>query len=147
MCLPILGAVIAGVGSAMSAMTAAAQSKAQAEMERRQAAIERQTGAYEADRKTDQVQRVLGSARAATIANGLNLSGGALDVIDESAQEGALDVAAIRWNSRLAADNHMFKAGISEMNAKANTMAAPLAFLSPVIEGFAKYKGSFQGAT
>lgn len=147
MCLPILGAVITGVGSAMSAMTAAAQSKAQAAMDRRQAMIERETGAYEADRKTDQVQRVLGSARAATAANGLNLSGGALDIIDESAQEGALDVAAIRWNSRLASDNLMFKSKISDMNAKSSMIAAPLAFLSPVIEGVAKYRSQYQGAS
>jgi hypothetical protein len=147
MCLPIIGAVITGIGSAMSAMTATAQSKAQAEMDRRQAAIERQTGAYAADRKTDEVQRALGGSRAATIANGLSLSGGAFDYVDESAQEGALDVAAIRWNSSLAADNHMFRSAINEMNARSSAMAAPLAFLSPVIEGFAKYKGSYQGAS
>lgn len=144
MCLPIIGAVITGIGSAFSSLTAAAQAKAQAEMQKRQANIERATGAYAAERKTDEVQRVLGQGRAATAANGLAFDGTAADVLDESATEGAMDVAGIRWNSRLQSDNLMYQARISNMNAKSNLMAAPLNFLSPVIEGAAKYRNSYQ---
>lgn len=143
MCLPIIGAVISGIGSAMSAMTAAAQAKAQAEMQKRQALIERESGAYSAARKTDEVSRLLGSGRAATAANGLAFDGSAGEILDESATEGAMDVAGIRWNSRLQSDNLMYQAKISNMNAKSNMLAAPLNFLSPVIEGVAKYRSSY----
>lgn len=146
MCLPIIGAVVSGIGAAMGAMNAAAQDKANAALERRNAEIERETGSFEGARKADEVKRVLGSARAGTAANGIAMSGSAFDVIDESAQEGALDVAAIRWNSRLKQDNSLYRAKIHDMNAKANKMAAPIAFISPVIEGVAKYQSSFATA-
>lgn len=143
MCLPIVGAVISGIGSAMSAMTAAAQAKAQAQMQKRQALIERESGAYAAARKTDEVQRLLGSGRAATVANGLAFDGSAGEILDESATEGAMDVAGIRWNTRLQSDNLQYQAKISNMNAKASMMAAPFNFLSPIISGAAKYQGSY----
>lgn len=143
MCLPIIGAVISGIGSAMSSLTAAAQAKAQAQMQKRQAQIERESGVYAAARKTDEVNRLLGSGRAATASNGLAFSGSAADVLDESATEGAMDVAGIRWNTRLQSDNLQYQAKISNMNAKANMMAAPFNFLSPIISGAAKYQGSY----
>lgn len=146
MCIPIIGAIVTGISGAMSAMTAAAQSKGQAAMDRRQDLVQRATGAYQADRKTDEIQRMLGAARAGTGANGLDVSGSSFDIIDESAQEGALDVAAIRWNSRLQSDNLQYKAKLNDMNAKSQTIAAPLAFAAPVINSFAQYGNPFKKA-
>lgn len=143
MCLPIIGGVISGIGAAMGAAGQAAGYKAQASLDRRQAQIEQQTGAYKAERQQDQNDRALGQARAGFAANGVGFSGSAGDVIAESAQEGALDVAAIRWNSRLAQDNSNYRAKVNDMNAGIATTAAPIAFLSPVINDIGTYKSQF----
>lgn len=143
MCLPVVAGVISGVGAAMGAASAKASAEGQANMDRRQAAIERQTGAYKAARTQDDVNRTIGQERAGFAANGVGLSGSAADTISDSTEEGALDVAAIRWNSKLSSDNLKYKAKLGDMNAKQAGMAMPLAFLSPVIEGVGKYSSSF----
>lgn len=143
MCLPIIGGVISGVGAAMGAMSAKAQAKGQAAMDRRQAEIEGVTAGYKADRTQDDINRTIGQERAGFAANGVGLSGSAADTIADSTEEGALDVAAIRWNSKLTQDNLRYKAKLSDMNAKQAGFAAPIAFLSPTINGIATYKSSF----
>lgn len=143
MCLPIIGGVISGVGAAMGAASSAAQYKGQAKMDERQAAIEATTSAYKADRTQDDINRTLGQERAGFAANGVGLSGSAADTISDSTEEGALDVAAIRWNSRLAGDNLRYKAKMNNMNASQAQSAVPFAFAAPVINGIATYKSSF----
>lgn len=143
--LPIIGGVLAGVGGAMKAKAEQASLDAQAQFNDRQAKIERMAGAYKAERTQDQVDRTLGAQRAGFAANGVSLSGGSpADVIVDSAAEGALDVAAIRWNSGLAADNYRYKAKIDRMNAKAAGRAAPLAFITPIIGGVSEGIGNMQ---
>lgn len=143
MCLPVVAGVISGVGAAMGAASAKASAQGQANMDRRQADIETQTGAYKAARTQDDINRTIGQERAGFAANGVGLSGSAADTISDSTEEGALDVAAIRWNSKLASDNLKYKAKLGDMNARQAGMAMPLAFLSPVIEGVGKYQSSF----
>lgn len=146
MCLPIIGGIISGVGAAMGAAGQAAQAEGQANMDRRQAEIEAVTGGYKAARTQDNVDRVAGAQRAGFAANGVGMSGSAADVIQDSAEEGALDVAAIRWNSGLQQDNSRYSAKLNDMNAKIATAAIPFAFATPVINGFtdmAKFGGSF----
>lgn len=143
MCLPIVAGVISGIGSAMGALQARAQSKAQEALGKRQAALETQSSVYETQRTQEQLGRVAGAQRAGFAANGLALSGSAADVIEDSATEGALDVAAIRWNSGIKTDNLRYGAKIDAMNAKAAGLAAPIGFLAPVISGVAEYRSSF----
>lgn len=143
MCLPIIGGVISGVGAAMGAAAQAASAKGQQAMDERQAGIEVATGAYKADRTQDDVNRTLGQERAGFAANGVGLSGSAADTISDSAEEGALDVAAIRWNSKLAGENLQYKAKLDNMNAQQATAAIPFAFAAPVINGISTYKSSF----
>lgn len=140
----ILGGVISGLGAMQQANAAAASHKANADMERRQAAIERTAGSFKAQRQQDQVDRVAGQQRAAIGGSGISLtSGSAEDIVSETAEEGALDVAAIRWNSGLAGDNYTYKSKISDMNAKSAKSSAPLAFITPVIGSVARYQSSF----
>lgn len=148
MCLPavvgILGSVVSGIGGLMGVKAQQQQLNAQSEMERRQAGIEQTVGSYKAQRQQDNVARALGAQRAGFAANGLDISSGSpLDVIEESATEGALDVAAIRWNSKLASDNLRFKSENSKAQAKVVGASAPFAFLSPVLSGVAQYSSSF----
>ena len=138
MCLPIIGAIISGIGSALGAAATAASYKAQATYQERQAQIEHEAGAVKAKDQSRQVERVLGSQRAEFAARGISsTAGSAQDIYDESAAEGALDVARIRWNSKLASDNYMAQSRISKMNAGLASAAIPFAFASPVISGLA----------
>ena len=143
MCLPIIGGVISGVGAAMGAAASAASAKGQAAMDERQAVIENTTSAYKADRTQDDINRTLGQERAGFAANGVGLSGSAADTISDSTEEGALDVAAIRWNSKLAGDNLRYKAKLDNMNANQATAAMPFAFAAPVINGIGTYSSKF----
>lgn len=143
MCVPIIGGIISGVGAAMGAMAQRASAKGQAAMDRRQAGIEAETSVYKAERTQDDINRTLGQQRAGFAASGVGLTGSAADTIASTAEEGALDVAAIRWNSKLAQDNLNYKAKMSDMNAKQAGMAAPIAFLAPTINGIATYQSSF----
>lgn len=135
MCLPIIGGIISGIGAAMGAAGQAAQAKGQANMDRRQAQIEGEVGGYKAARTADNNQRVAGAQKAGFAANGVGMTGSASDVILDSTQEGALDVAAIRWNSGLQQDNLRYSAKLNDMNAKIATAAIPFAFATPVING------------
>lgn len=143
MCVAIIGGIVSGVGAAMGAMSARASAKGEAAMANRQAGIETATGAYKAERTQDDINRTLGQQRAGFAANGVGLSGSAADTIADSAEEGALDVAAIRWNSKLASDNLRYKAKLANANANQAAIAAPIAFLSPTLNGIATYQSSF----
>lgn len=144
MCVAIIGGVLSGIGAAIGMAGQRANAKAQAQLERRQAQIEEKVGHYKAERTQDEVDRALGAQRAGFAANGVALdTGSASDVILGTAEEGALDVAAIRWNSNLAADNLRYKAKISDMNAKIAGASMPFAFAAPVINSIASYQSSF----
>lgn len=141
--LSIIGGIVSGIGAMQQANAAAASEQAQAEARRRQAVIDQDSGAYKAQQQQRQVDRVLGRQRASFLSSGVALSGSAAEVIDESAMEGALDVAAIRWNSQLSADNERYNAKINDMNAANARAAAPIAFITPVLSGVAKFGSSF----
>lgn len=143
MCLPIIAGVISGIGAAMQAKNAQASANAQAEFKDRQAQMETMAGGYKAARTAEAVGRTTGAQRAGFAANGLGLTGSAADVVMDTETEGQLDIAAIRWNSNLAADNLKYQAKIDRMNAKAAGKAAPLAFAAPVISGMATYASEF----
>lgn len=137
MCLPIVGALISGIGAALGAVAQAKSYEAQSKYEARQAILENEAGAAQATSVQRQVNKVLGQQRAGFAARGLAMDGSARDVYDESATEGALDVATIRWNTKLASENYMAKSNISKMNAGMAMAAAPFAFAAPVIGSLA----------
>lgn len=148
MCLPIpalgiIGGIVSGIGGAMQAQQQAANHRAQASLQRRQAALETEAASYKAKRQQGEVDRVLGRQRAQIAGSGLALAGTPADIISESAAEGALDIAAIRWNSNLAADNLRYEAKISDQNARNARSSAPIAFLTPVLGSVARFGESF----
>lgn len=150
MCLAIIGAIAGLAGSVVSGAAAASAAQQQAENDRaiakqheRQAEINVQTGVYEAARTKDVVRRTIGAQRAGYSANGIALEGSAAEVIDDTAREGALDIAAIRWNSDLKADNDKYAAKISRINANSAERSAGAAFLAPVLGGIARFGNSF----
>lgn len=146
MCVPlaIVGGIVSGIGSAMSAMMAAQSANAQAALQERQARTERQAGAYEAQMADRKADRIAGAARAGGVASGVDITTGSeYDVSMDSALEAQRDIDAIRWNAASRADTLKYEAQISRMNAKNNKVGAVFGFLSPVIEGVAKYRSQF----
>ena len=143
MCLPIIGGVISGIGAAMGVKAQADSLKAQSAFEHRQAQLERMSGTYKSERQREQLDRVLGQQRAGFAANGVAMDGSAFDVAADTEREGDLDIQAIQWNSKLAADNLNYKGKVSEANAKAISRQAPISFITPVISGIAQYGSSF----
>lgn len=139
----LIGGVLSGIGALAQANAAAANETAQANMKDRQALIERNTGAYKAERLAERVRQVEGNQRANYAASGLALTGSAGDVIEDSATQGALDIAAIRWNTQLTADNLGYEAKVNRMNAKNAKASGPIAFLTPVLGSVAKFGTSF----
>jgi hypothetical protein len=142
----MIGAVVQGVGAKAKANQESANYKAQAENQKRQAAVVQTTGAYKAQRQQDQVDRALGAERAAYAGSGVALSGTALDTIEESAVEGALDVAAIRWNTDAEATTQRQNAAVSTASAKAAKKAGNIAMIAPILGGVAQYGSSFGSA-
>lgn len=150
MCAPmaifgLLGAVVSGLGAMAQAKAQQEQEEYKAKLERRQAMIQREAGAFKGRKQADEVKRALGKQRAGYASSGLALEGSPAMVIEESAEEGALDVAAIRWNSNLQEQTHEYNAKVHDMNAKAAKQAAAFALLTPIIGGVAKMGGGFSG--
>lgn len=139
----LIGAAVQGIGAKAQANQEAANYKAQAENQKRQAAVVQTTGAYKAQRQQDQVDRTLGAQRAAYAGSGVALSGTPLETIEESATEGALDVAAIRWNTNAEATTQRQNAAVSTASAKAAKRAGTIAAITPIIGGVAKYASGF----
>lgn len=139
----LIGSVVQGIGAKAQSNQEAENLKAQAAAQRRQAGITQTTGAYQATRKQEEVARVLGQNRAAYAGSGVALSGTPADVIAENAVEGALDVAAIRWNSGMDASSQRYNASVSDVSAKATKKAGNIAFITPIIGGIAKFGSEF----
>lgn len=136
MCLPVIGAVISGIGSVVGMVQQANSYKAQAAMHERQANLERTRGSYASARASERGGQILGRQVASYAASGINPgTGSPADVIKKTGQDIGLDVAAIRYGARVAAENETTLATINRYNARTTMAAAPFAFLSPVISG------------
>lgn len=139
----LIGSAVSGIGAAQDAGQQAANYDAQAKAQQRQAVVTEQIGQYEGTRQSEAVNRVLGSQRAGFAANGLLLEGSPTDVIKDTATEGALDSAAIKWNAGMKADVSRYDARVSKMSANAARSSIPFAFLTPVLGGAARLAGAF----
>lgn len=135
MCTPVAlgvaaigGGVLSGIGAWNQHNTNATNYTMQANGLQRDINAEKEASAYEVAATRTAVQKTLGSARAGYAANGLALSGSAAQVLDDSAIEGDLDVAAIRWNSDVKVGNLKYEQKVARSNAKAERAAGPLAF-------------------
>lgn len=136
MCTPLIGGIVAGIGSLASARNQAAQARAQAQFHERQAAMERQRGSFEARQMTNKARRLAGQQVAGYAASGVQLAGSPGSIIDDTAAQAALDVGAIRYGADARVSNELYKARHSRANASRTMAAAPFAALAPVIDAF-----------
>lgn len=141
--LGMVGGIFQGIGAAQQRQQNAAGMEASARGIDRDIGAEREATAYTVARTREAIARTQGSARAGFASRGLALSGSAADVLRETAMEGDLDVAAIRWSSAEKIKSMEYQRDLLKYNAKQERAAAPLAFITPVIGGAAKFGGSF----
>jgi hypothetical protein len=149
MCPPILTAasgIVSGVGSLMQSGAKKAEYKAEAAAQRREAGVQQQIGQNQVVGQQREIDRVIGSNIAGNAANGIALTGSALDILTDTAREGDLDIQTIRWNAGQKVDKLKYGAKVSDMNARTVAKAAPFGFLSPILDSAVKISGSFAKA-
>jgi len=115
----VAGAAVQGVGSLMSAGAASASAEYNAQIYEHNANTIMAQADAEARDQIRKNNRQFSSIRAAVGANGLSLEGAPLDVIEDSALEGATDVQRIRYKGVIAATDMERKANLSRMEGKA----------------------------
>lgn len=150
MCNPIaaagiglFGSVLQGIGAAQQRYDNADSADASARGIDRDIGAEREATAYTVARTREGLSRTQGNARAGFAANGLALSGSVQDVLRDTAIEGDLDVEAIKWSSGEKIKSMEYQRDTLKFNAGRERAAAPLAFITPVISGAAKFGSSF----
>jgi hypothetical protein len=133
MCVAIIGAIVSAAGSAIGIAQQAAMYRQQAALHERQSILERQAGQYRAARETERVQAMIGQGAAGAASSGLRMTGTTGQAITDIGTSGALDVAATRWNARLASDNERILAANARQNASNTMMGLPFAVVTPFI--------------
>lgn len=106
----------------------------------------------EADAKARDNRRMLATIRANYGKSGLDMAGSALDVLEDSAIEGALDVQTIRYQGDVRALGYADEAAaqrsgaeLSRMNAEAQQTAGYIGAASSLIGGVSKAGSSLAG--
>ncbi len=141
--LGLVGGLLQGIGGAQQREANAATLEMRNSAISRDINAEEQSTAYTIAAKRVEIAKTQGRARAGYAANGLALSGSAAEVLRDSAVEGDLDVAAIRWNSETKIGGMRYEQEINSRNAGEERAAAPLAFVTPIISGAARFGGQF----
>lgn len=135
--LSVVGAVVGAIGqiAAANAQARAAEYNQQV-AERNKLAILAQTDEEAADQAREN-RRNLGTIRAAYGAAGIDLAGSPLDVIQDTAIEGATDVARVQYEGKLRAIDQQDKATLAGMEAKADRTAGMFSAVGTLFGGFA----------
>lgn len=141
--LGLVGGLLQGVGASQQRETNAQNYELRNEAIDRDIQVQKYTSAYEIAAVRQKVAKTQGAARAGYAANGLALSGSAAEVLEDSAIEGDLDVATIRWNSKTKIAGMRFEQSVNSYNAEQERAGAGLAFVTPIISGAARFGGSF----
>lgn len=143
----IISAGVGAVTSGMAALQRRRQAKVQAQNEanaaRRDAKLADRRGDFQHARTADDIARTQGAQRAAQAANGIALSGSALDTYQDSATEGQLDLDAIRFNSANEISTANSRADAADARARGAMSGAALDFVAPLIRGATSIAGAF----
>lgn len=136
--LQVAGAGLSAFGAIQSGQAQAAGMEAQARLNERQSLIEQQSAAFDAQRERENAQRIMARQRAGYLASGVALEGSPTAVIEDTATEAALDIAAIQYGGNLRASNYQAQAGIDRMNARSARTAGFLSGATSLASGLAR---------
>lgn len=178
--LSLFGSVIQGIGAAKGANAQAAQMYAEAgrviaqgastaldlsneaALHGRQSRLLRIQGSYDAARASDKGEQITASQEAGYTGNGFALSGSIADMVKTTAESAGLDIATMRFGSRLGVRNEQILSSVyrgravrtlklagaeaADMVSGAKNVAgsAALAFAAPIVgAGGTLLKSSF----
>ena len=94
-----------------------------------------QEAAYEADKQAQRIRRLNATQRAAYAASGINLSGSALDVMEDSTTQGEMDRLAILYGGDVEAANARNEATLSRFQGKSAAAAGQSAAFGTLLGG------------
>lgn len=137
--LAAVGSVASGFIGAMGAIQAANAQAAAAEyqgklQERNAAIIQQQTSAEMEDQRRENRRR-LSALRVAYGASGFEMAGSPLDVLEDTAIEGELDVSKIEYQGKLRALEQTDNAELSRMEAKSAKKAGAIGAVGALVGG------------
>lgn len=136
--LALGGGLLSGLSGASGRMTEARNSEAAAVVADNRAHQARETGIDQFRSVTREIARVSGAQRAAAAESGLATTGSVGDVMDQSISEADLDLQAIRYSTGQNVWAAKTDAETNRRNARRARASAPIAFLSPVMNSFAR---------
>lgn len=116
--LAIAGTVASAAGSIYQGQQQAAASEFNASVARQNAQISQQRADAEADRHRRQIARLMGAQSTAFAASGVTGAGSPVEVLADTAAEGALDERLIRYGGALDARAFETEARMEEFQAR-----------------------------
>lgn len=135
MVLGIAGGVISAIGAMQSANAQAAA----ADYNKEVALANKKQVHLQTEREIDDRQaadrRQLSSMRAAYGANGLQMDGSPLDVIDDTATEMAYDIAKVKYQGAVQEEGYSREAALAKLEAKSAKKAGFIGAASALIGG------------
>lgn len=147
-----VGSIQQGNAAMADAEYQAAVSRNNAIMERNKAKQELQAGEVEANQKRREVAAIIGRQRAGVGASGVTMSGSVLDVLTDTAGQGAFDIAMIRHNAEIRATDRNFSAQnfdaqseLMMMQGRAARQAGYMSALGTALSTGSSVAGGWQG--
>lgn len=119
----VIGAVAQGVGAMVQANAQAEAANYNAQVQQRNAQAALSQGAAQAEEQQRQGEDALGRIRAAYGAAGIEMSGDALGVYQDSATQANYDIAKVHYNSQVRATGYEDQAALDKMQADSASTA------------------------
>lgn len=119
----VIGAVAQGVGAMVSANAQSQAATYNEQVQQRNAQAALSQGTAQAQEQQRQSEEALGRIRASYGAAGIEMSGDALGVYQDSATQANYDIAKVHYNSQVRATGYEDQATLDGMQAKADSTA------------------------
>jgi hypothetical protein len=134
--LGLIGGLVSAVGSIASGAAQQSAANAQASAYERQAYNERQAALYNASRQREKAVELIAQQRVGFLDTGISLMGTPMNILEDTTTETEMDVAAIKYNGEIKAQNFEMQADIYRMKGENAMMGGLIGSIAPVIKGF-----------
>jgi hypothetical protein len=119
----VIGAVAQGVGAFVNANAQAEAARYNEQVQQRNAQAALSQGQAQAEEQQRQGEEQLGRMRASYGASGIEFSGDALGVYQDSATQANYDLAKVRYNAQVRATGYQDQATLDGMQAQSASTA------------------------
>ncbi len=106
-----------------------------AKLSEREARLSKEKAGYEADKHREAVKKILSTQRALYGASGMDISGSAQLVMEDTAKEGEMDARAILYGGDIDAARKRSEANLYRMRKRATTTASYFGAGSSLLTG------------